>query len=125
MTELSFLIELLLNHELPKPTKDALAERIKEVEQTLIARPMIQQQVISAPPNPVTNKFAQSPSTLALMAKHGELPPAVDPNNLPPVVAVAQNAVTIAALQERQAKISASLNNSSIVDKATGRPRKW
>lgn len=32
MTELTFLIELLLNHKLPKPTKDAISERIREIE---------------------------------------------------------------------------------------------
>ncbi len=33
MSELSFLIELLLNHELQKETKDLIAARIKEVEE--------------------------------------------------------------------------------------------
>lgn len=37
MSELSFLIELLLNHDLQKVTKDLVAERIKEVEASLIA----------------------------------------------------------------------------------------
>jgi hypothetical protein len=32
MTELSFLLELLLNHKLQKPTKDLIQTRIKEIE---------------------------------------------------------------------------------------------
>lgn len=39
MTELSFLLELLLNHKLPKKTKDAVAERIKVVENGIIPQP--------------------------------------------------------------------------------------
>lgn len=37
MTELTFLIELLLHHELPAATKDLIAERIKEVEGVLVS----------------------------------------------------------------------------------------
>lgn len=35
MGELSFLIELLLNHKLAKPTKDLIAARIKDLEQAV------------------------------------------------------------------------------------------
>ncbi len=72
MTELSFLIELLLNHELKKETKDLIAGRIKEVEQNLT--PM-------RPSLPVNNPFislgqtlgapVQAASTLAAMQRHG------------------------------------------------------
>jgi hypothetical protein len=73
MTELSFLIELLLNHDLPKATKDLIASRIKEVEQTLTATriPFVAtSQVQNVPP-----KLQQAASTLAAMAKHGDIPP--------------------------------------------------
>lgn len=42
MTELTFLIELLLNHDLPKDTKALIASRIKEVEEGLVSRPIAQ-----------------------------------------------------------------------------------
>ena len=32
MTELSFLLDLLLNHKIQKVTQDAIRERIKEIE---------------------------------------------------------------------------------------------
>lgn len=38
MTELSFLLELLLNHELPKPTQLAIKDRLKAVEESLVAQ---------------------------------------------------------------------------------------
>lgn len=39
VTELQFLIDLLLNHKLPKATKDLVAKRIGEVETGLIPPP--------------------------------------------------------------------------------------
>lgn len=58
MTELSFLLELLLNHKLPKKTKDAVAERIKVVENGIIPQPTALRAapVISSrmpPPDPI------------------------------------------------------------------------
>lgn len=87
MTELSFLIELLLNHELPKETKKLIADRIKEVERNLtpIANMPGNVQMFSGtpklPPMPVQNM--QAPSTLALMAKHGDIPASAVPPETP------------------------------------------
>ena len=76
MTELSFLIELLLNHDLPKATKDLIASRIKEVESNLVTYKLPNQA------QNVTPRLSQAPSTLAAMARHDmESPPA------PPVLA--------------------------------------
>jgi len=79
MSELSFLIELLLNHEFPKETKVLIAERIKEVEKTLTTRTPIlaTNQIQNVPP-----KLQQAPSTIALMAKHGDIPWANPPITL-------------------------------------------
>lgn len=71
MTELSFLIDLLLNHELSKETKSLIASRIKDVEQNLTqprvaTTGFISHMPLVGPP--------QAASTLALMAKHGDIP---------------------------------------------------
>lgn len=69
MTELSFLIDLLLNHDLPKVTKDSIAGRIKEVEQLLTATKFhlpATAQIQNVPP-----KLQQAASTLVAMARHG------------------------------------------------------
>ncbi len=120
-SELSFLIELLLNHDVPKTTKDLIASRIKEVEVNLTlnqVRPqVVQPQAIHGVP--------QAASTLALMAKHGDIAPVPMPE-MPPIVPVEQIAQTPATAQAMSARanaIAASLNKT--VDKTTGRPRKW
>lgn len=127
MTELSFLIELLLNHDVPKVTKDLIAGRIKEVESKL-------QYVPSNAPGavnymnirPATGQ--QAASTLALMAKHGDLDPnvivpvpAMPP--VEPVVQIAQTPAAAVAMNSRNIAISESIAGK--VDKQTGRPRKF
>lgn len=76
MTELSFLIELLLNHELKKETKDLIAGRIKEVEANLI--PMRPSMPIITTQLPISNggygPSPQAASTVAAMARHGGAP---------------------------------------------------
>ncbi len=123
MTELSFLIELLLNHDLPKATKDLIASRIKEVEQNLTTRiqPLATRQI-----QPVAPQLQQSPSTLAAMARHGDMPALVLPPEMPPVepvAVIAQTPQTAAAMNHRNQTIADAVNGK--VDKSTGRPRKW
>lgn len=126
MTELSFLIELLLNHDLPKPTKDLIAERIKEVEQGITSSPR---------PREVPLHFnnvgpQQAASTLKAMAKHGDIPPIVM-TEIPPVVPVeqvAQTPMAAAAVNHRNTLINKAVNqNREMVDtgKGTKGPRKW
>lgn len=126
MTELSFLIDLLLNHELPKPTKEKIANRITEVEGDILSRipnPSFQQQTYHIPPQAVQRQAA---STLALMAKHGDIPGMVSAPNMPPiepVAVVAQTPATAEAMSKRATAIAASLNRE--INKETGRPRKF
>lgn len=120
MTELSFLIELLLNHDLKSETKKAVAARIKEVEATLTPRPM---QVAQVPLPPALQK--QPASTLALMAKHGDIPN-IPPPVMPPVPVVeqiAQTPATAAAMNARNEAIQNAI--SGTVDKTKRSPRKW
>lgn len=108
MTELTFLVELLLNHKLPKATKDLVAQRIREVEEGLILRPSPPPRVAPSP------QAAQAPSTQAILDRNPDL---VQP------AAVGQTPAAVAALNSRQEAINASLNGK--VDKAAGRPRKF
>lgn len=119
MSELSFLLDILLNHQLQKPTKDAIRDRIREVEAGLVAG------VIAAPaprPQPAAaNPRAQSPSTMALLAKHpdlvgggGEIPaPACVPDPVVPVAVIAQTPAAAQAM---------ALRNQSIQQAMSGRP---
>lgn len=109
MTELSFLIDLLLNDELPRPIKELVAKRIKEVEETFAAKP-------PQPTHAIRSTLPQAPSTLANLAKHPE-PMAV------PIEQIAQTPAAAQALASREAAINASIEGK--VNKETGRPRKF
>lgn len=80
MTELSFLIELLLNHELKKETKDLIAGRIKEVEANLIPMHLRPSMPLITGSLPISNggwghsPSPQAASTVAAMARHGGAP---------------------------------------------------
>lgn len=99
MTELSFLIKLLLNDLLPKELKQEIADRIKEVESNLVSKP---QQLPSYIPTQAA--MSQAPSTLAAMVRHGDLSSVVPPPDMP----VAQTPAAAAALSQRAALISAA-----------------
>ncbi len=111
VSELSFLIELLLNHDLPKPTKDLIANRIKEVEGRIndfsaksnLSLVMPSTSSFSNPNlGSVNPKLAQAPSTLAAMARHGDIPSAPPPVETPvPVEQIAQTPIAAAALAHR------------------------
>lgn len=106
MTELSFLIELLLNHDIPKATKDLVASRIKDVEA----------KINGASPHTFAsgaNWPAQAASTMALMAKHAE------PIEAPAIIA--QTPQAIAALNSR----AEAMANAGKIEKGQTRPRKF
>ena len=122
MTELSFLVSLLLEHKLSPTTKKAVAERIKEVESRQApAAPQIQAQVQRPP------KTLQSASTQRIldeMASNGEtLPVAPVVTEAPPA---AVTPATIAALNHRAQTIALAASKSGPpADPLTGRPRKF
>lgn len=111
MTEISFLIELLLNHKLTKATKDLIAERIKA----------IQIPVTQAHPTTITYNTSglvtQVASTVAAMVKHAETAPL-------PVEQIAQTPATAAAMQHRQDMINRSISGKLHPD-STGKAKKW
>ncbi len=104
MTELSFLLDLLLEHKLPKAAKDAVRARIKFVEGCVRIdqpRPVIAPAMAA---NPIVAQ--QAPSMQALMAKHPDLiPAAAEPA---PVAVIAQTPAAAAALASRQEAIAAA-----------------
>lgn len=125
-SELSFLIDLLLNHRLSKPVKELIAGRIREIE----ARPKEwSAQATGMRPHPAspTNLPAhlqgQSPSTIANFIKHN--PDAADVTPQPTVepkidtpVAVATTVATAAAMNARNAAIQAASQTGAF----TGKP---
>jgi hypothetical protein len=85
MTELSFLLELLLNHKLPGDTKKLIHERINEVSSAVIAPSQ-------APPEP------------RLPSSQFKIKP-MEPLNVP-VDQIAQTPAAQAALELRQQMIN-------------------
>jgi hypothetical protein len=118
MSELGNYIELLLHHEIPKETKDLIATWIKEVEANLVSRPQQQAAYIPRQIGPV-----QAPSTLAAMARHGDISHVVPATDMPvePVTQIAQTAATALALQETN-KMRAGIKPPITSE---GRPRKF
>lgn len=122
-SELSFLIDLLMNHKLSKTTKELVAQRIKEVEGR-ISSGMTLGGVVQQSRN--TNPMVQSASTLAALAKHGLPIPEVSTTPEPapvPVEQIAQTPETQAAMARRQQSMLETQRRPA--DPATGRPRKW
>jgi hypothetical protein len=120
--ELSFLLDLVLNHRLQKATKDHIASRIKEIEELRVA-----QSPAIIRPTPQVGQ--QAPSMMAKVAAMeaekamGGVPmvdtPAVGPE--PVTMAAAQ------ALMDRQNLINSAVNAGPFGMKQEGRksPRKF
>lgn len=103
MTELSFLIELLLKHKLEADTKDAIAIRIRKV-----ADAMMSDAIESSPYRPRLNVEPQA----------RVLPPPV-----PIVAQIAHTPAAQAAMASREQAIAEAIAGK--VNKDTGRPRKF
>lgn len=111
MTELSFLLDLFMNHKLSKPTKQVIADRIQEVASK-----------VEYASGGRVNLTKQAPSTIAAMARHGdEANPPMPP--IEPVAQIAQTPATAAALQSRKQAIAQALSGK--VEKGQTSPRKW
>ena len=92
-TELGFLINLLLNHKLPKATRDALAERIRQVEFRLMVGPATLRPVFAAaaplPPHQSIKGPAQSHSMQRILERNPDLAAAL-PNVESPAAPASQ-----------------------------------
>lgn len=102
-SELSFLLELVLDDEVPKPIKLKMVARIREVEknyaQTVLPQPAVPRGTKPGIITPII--AAQSPSMQQLMAQNPDLIPK------PPQPVTAEAAQ---ALANRQAKILGAAN---------------
>lgn len=125
MTELSFLLDLLLNHKLSKITKEAIVGRVKEIESrtssgSWAAIPLSQPQA-RAP------KTAQSPSTQRIldeMAAEGLIIGSAQPAPpQDPPTQIAQTPAAAAALAARNEAIR--IATSGREEKGRTSPRKF
>lgn len=123
MSELSFLLELLLNHKLPKPTKEAITTRIKEVEGR-ISQP-VQTSGFMTTSQARPPKTAQSPSTQRIldeMAAEGVLIGAVTQQQDIPAQ-IAQTPAAAMALASRAEAIRIAVSGKE--EKGRTSPRKF
>lgn len=103
MTELTFLMELFLEDEMPKEIKKKIVQRLRDVEAKL-EQAIAPQQVRGITPFPINqtdNSLAgQAPSMQRLMQQHPDI--VAKPQPVTPAAAQ--------ALMNRQAMIDAKLN---------------
>lgn len=142
MTELTFLVDLLLNHKLPKPTQQAVANRIKEVEEGFARVPSNSPRFavtpMAAPAAIPSHLVGQSPSTIAAMMRQeaggaGTQPipsnPVTEQSNPPPlqnpvpVTIIAQTPMAAAAMADRQAAIIQAVSGKP--ERGRTSPRKF
>lgn len=110
MTELSFLLSLLLDHKLAKPVQTLIKERIKEIE----ARPngilSPSRAVIEYPCYPTkslpAHMVGQAPSTIANFIKEGMLEPVLNASSQSeadtPIAPIVTSSAVAQALVDRQ-----------------------
>ncbi len=119
MSEISFLLDLLLNEKLSKSVKQKITDRVKEIEAAWAKLPLM-----APPPRPIVG--AQSPSTIAALerqAAEGLLPPVPMPEvpAAPGVVAVTPQ--TVAAVNSRTQAINQALSGKAEPGRTS--PRKF
>lgn len=128
MTELSFLLELLLEHKLGKSTKDAIKNRIKDIE--LKSSTSSNWTTVTYPPQPQRPlKTAQSPSTQRILDEMANEQQVMSPEpqaiheapGMPAVIA--QTPAAIAALNARAQAISIAISGRE--QKGRQSPRKF
>lgn len=134
MTELSFLLDLLLTEKLSKPVKEKVTARVREAEASLATYPMRQLHVSPVIPIQPQAPGAQSPSTLALMQKHAAQGHPPLPVGALPTLSIApesapQPGVTIAspqaamAIQSREIALAAAISGKP--EQGRKSPRKF
>lgn len=101
-SELSFLLELILDETTPQPIKTKLVRRVQEVEKNYTTQPMqnVPRGTKQAPIPNVPIVAAQSPSMQRMMANNPDLIPQAVAAPVTPAVPVTPQAAQ--ALQARQ-----------------------
>lgn len=134
MTELTFLLDLLLNHKLPQATKKAVTERVREVEATLTApvpRGLDSRIGLASlgAQNIPPHLANQAPSTIAAMMRNGlanEAPTigiVAQQPSVEPVQVIAQTPAAAAAMNARQEAINSAMSGKP--EKGRTSPRKF
>lgn len=137
MTELTFLLDLLLNHKLPQATKKAVTERVREVEVLLQMTSVTINRIPSMAPsiasitsgNLPPHLANQAPSTIAAMLRNGlanEAPTigiVAQQPSVEPVQVIAQTPAAAAAMNARQEAINSAMSGKP--EKGRTSPRKF
>jgi hypothetical protein len=126
MTELSWLLDLLINHKLTKETKQHVLDRIHTIEQKAVFNPYVTANSSSSGLTQIVNGAPQAASTVALMQKHGLGAPttvSITPDQPTEPGVVAATAQTQAAVASRQAAIDQALSGK--LEKGRTSPRKF
>lgn len=127
VTELSFLLDLLLNEKLSKSVKNKIKDRVGEVEKLMTVKPFINATIVNSSPLAHTNIPAhlqgQSPATIAKMMTYEDqgkgiivppitppMPTAALPEQPQQTGIAATNAVTMGALANREQMIANAVN---------------
>lgn len=110
MTELSFLIDLLLNEKLSKSAKEKVRERVSEVEKVFASATQFVRAPNPPPPPPsVINGAPQAPSTVAAMQRQALVEGSAGVLSTLPVVVAATPQAT-QAVQSRDTAINQALS---------------
>jgi hypothetical protein len=127
MSELSFLLDLLLNDKLSKPVREKITARVKEVEGLLSAgivyspvNTVNHRGVQQLPPPKVINGAVQSPSTVAAMERQAAgLPSSLEE----PAAVVVASVAAAQAIQSRNQALSAAISGKPEAGRTS--PRKF
>jgi hypothetical protein len=120
-TPISFVLDLILDYELPPDAQKRCRKYVRELEANLVPGATIQPRINHVPA--IRAIADQAPSTLALMAKHAANPNTADP----PVQAVDAPIITspaaAMALAARQSAINAAVSGKPEAGRTS--PRKF
>ena len=125
MTELSFLLDLLLNEKLTKPVKEKITARIKEIESNPAPAATSPASHRGIPtPGRVINGAVQSPSTAAALARQQAEEQGIAPETGGQLIA---SPAAAAAIASRQQAINEAINSTHNGKTPPGRtsPRKF
>lgn len=128
MSELSFLLDLLLNEKLSKPVKEKITQRVKDVETLMTVQPTVRFTGPVPVVAPLTNLpphiAGQSPSTIAKFMEHqaAGLPPVTEAAPTAPAV-VAATPQALAAVAKRDQAIATALSGKPEAGRTS--PRKF
>lgn len=120
MSELSFLLDLLLNEKLSKPVKEKITQRVKDVETLMTAQPIVGPGYMGPKPVPIPANLpphiaGQSPSTIAKFLEH-------QAQGLPPVTSIEPIISHAVVAATPQAQAAVAKRDQAIATALSGKP---